>query len=150
MEELDQLVGKTEEGELLIVCGDLNREGRSILEMAQRRELVVCNTWYRKKEEHIITYSSGGRSSQIDYILVNKKEMKNLKNCKVIPGSDVINQHNLVVLDMWCGKATKAKVTRNGRFGTWELNKIDKKEDFKTRMKEKFQGRSEGLAVDQI
>ena len=24
--------------------------------MAQRRELVVCNTWYRKKEEHIITY----------------------------------------------------------------------------------------------
>ena len=75
MDELDQLVGKTE---LLIVCGDLNghvgkesegfkevhgghgygnrnREGRSIPEMAQRRELVVCNTWYRKKEEHIIT-----------------------------------------------------------------------------------------------
>ena len=96
MEKLDQLVGKIEEGELLIVCGDLNghvgkesegfeevhgghrygnrnREGRSILEMAQRRELVVCNTWYRKKGEQIITYSSGGRSSQTDYILVNKK-----------------------------------------------------------------------------
>ena len=90
MEELDQLVGKTEEGELLIVCrdlnghvgkeserfegvhgghgyGDRNREGRSILEMAHRRELVVCNTWYRKKEEHIITYSSGGRSGQTIY-----------------------------------------------------------------------------------
>ena len=64
--------------------------------------------------------------------------MKNLKNCKVIPGSDVINQHNLVVRDMWRGKAAKAKVTRKGRFRTWELNKIDKKEDFKTRMKEKF------------
>ena len=116
MEELDQLVGKTEEGELLTVCGDLNghvgkesegfeevhgghgygnrnREGRSILEMTQRRELVVCNTWYRKKEEHIITYISGGRSSQIDYILVNEKKMKNLKNCKVIPSSDVINKN---------------------------------------------------------
>ena len=67
MEELDELVGK-----LLVVCGDLNghvckesegfeevhrghgygnrnREGRNILEMAQQRELVVCNTWYRKK-----------------------------------------------------------------------------------------------------
>ena len=65
--------------------------------MAQQRELVVCNTWYRKKE-HIITYSSGGRSNQIDYILVNKNEIKNLKNCKVIPSSDVIYQHNLVVL----------------------------------------------------
>ena len=68
IEELGQLVGKTEEGELLLVCEDLNghvgkeseefeevhgehgygnrnREGRNILEMAQRRELVVCNTW---------------------------------------------------------------------------------------------------------
>ena len=71
MEELDELVGKTEEGELLVVCGDLNghvgkesegfeevhaghgygnrnREGSSILEMAQQRELVVCNAWYKK------------------------------------------------------------------------------------------------------
>ena len=47
-------------------------------------------------------------------------------------------------------KATKAKVTRKGRFRTWELNKIDRKEDFKTRMKEKFQGRSEGLGVDEM
>ena len=29
--------------------GNRNREGRSILEMVQRRELVVCNTWYRKR-----------------------------------------------------------------------------------------------------
>ena len=54
----------------------------------------------------------------------------------MIPGSDVINQHNLVVLDMWHGKATKTKVTRKGRFRTWELNKIDEKEDFKTITKE--------------
>ena len=150
MEEPDELVGKTEEGELLVVCGDLNghvgketegleevhgghgygnrnREGRSILEMAQRRELVVCNTWYRKKEEHLFTFSSGGRCSQIDYILVNKKEKKNLKNCKVMPGSHVVNQHNLVVLDMWRGKATKAKVTRKGTLKTWELKMTGKK-----------------------
>ena len=93
-------------------------------------------TWYRKKK-HIITYSSGGRSSQIDYILVNKKEMKNLKTYKVIPGSDVINQHNLVVLDMWHGKATKAKVTRKGRFRIWELNKIDKKIGFRDKNERK-------------
>ena len=39
---------------------DTRIPGRSILEMVQQRELVVCNTWYRKKEEHIITFSSGG------------------------------------------------------------------------------------------
>ena len=83
---------KPSEGELLVVCGDLNghvgkesggfeevhrgygygnrnRERRSILEMAQQRELVVV----QKKEEHLITFSSGDRCRQIDYILVNKK-----------------------------------------------------------------------------
>ena len=29
--------------------GNRNREGRSILEMAQRRDLVECNTWYEKR-----------------------------------------------------------------------------------------------------
>ena len=118
--------------------------------MAQQREVVVCNTCYRKKEEHLITFSSGGRCSQIDYILVNKKEIKNLKNCKVMLGSHVVNQHNLVVLDMWCGKTTKAKVTRKGRFRTWELKKTDKKEPFKMMMKDKFQCWSERLGVDEM
>ena len=95
-------------------------------------------------EKRRSTLSPIAVEAEVVRLPVNRKEMKNLKNCKVIPGSDVINQHNLVVVDMWRGKA------RKGRFRTWELNKIDKKEDFKTRMKEKFQGRSEGLGVDEM
>ena len=66
----------------------------------------------------------------------------------MVPSSHVINQHDLIVLDMWRGKTTKAKVTRKGRFRTWKLKKTNKKEDFKTMMKDKFQCRSEGLGVD--
>ena len=97
-----------------------------------------------------LAFSSGGRCSQVDYILINKKERKNLKNCKMMPDSHVVNQHNLVIPDMWHGKTTKAKVTRKGRFRTWELKKTDKKEDFKTMMKDRFQCRSEGLGVDEM
>ena len=53
-----------------------------------------------------------------------------------MPGSHVVNQHNLVVLDMWRGKSAKAKVTKKRRFKTWELKETDKKEDFKTMMKD--------------
>ena len=66
-----------------------------------------------------------------------------------MPGSHVVNQHNLVVLNMWRGKTTKARVPRKGRFRTWEL-KTDNKEDFKTMMKDKFQCGSEGLGVDEM
>ena len=67
-----------------------------------------------------------------------------------MPSSHVVNQHNLIVLDMWCQKATKAKVTRKGRFRTWELKKTDKKDNFKMMMKGKFQYRSKGLRVDKV
>ena len=132
MEELDELIGKTEEGELLVVCGDVYGH------VKESEGFEEVHGGYRKKEEHLIIFSSGGKCSQIDYILVNKKERKNFKNCKVMPGSHVVNQHNLVVLGMWRGKVTKAKVTRKGRFRTWELKKTVKKEVFKTMMKDKF------------
>ena len=77
MEELDLLIEETEEGELLVVYGDLNGhvgkesewfeevhgghgcgnrngEGRSILEMAQQREVVVCNARYRKRRNILL------------------------------------------------------------------------------------------------
>ena len=41
-------------------------------------------------------------------------------------------------------------MTKKGKFRTWELKKTDKKEDFKTMMKDKFQCRSEGLGVDEM
>ena len=43
-----------------------------------------------------------------------------------------------------------AEETRKERFITWELKKTDKKEDFKTMIKGKFQCRSEGLGVDEM
>ena len=101
--------------------GERNEEGEKILDMAQRKELLVCNTRYRKKEQRLITFSSGGRTSQLDYILIKPSKVKNLKDCKVIPGSEIVSQHRMVVLDMWKSKEHKRKVRKVGRFKIWKL-----------------------------
>ncbi|XP_037775545.1 uncharacterized protein LOC119572509 [Penaeus monodon] len=43
---------------------------------------------------------SGGRASQIDYLLYRRRNMVEMINCKVIPGDHVTNQHRLVVMDL--------------------------------------------------
>ena len=44
-----------------------------------------------------MTYESGGRKSQIDYILVRRSELSTVKDVKVIAGEECIQQHRLLV-----------------------------------------------------
>ena len=96
---LNTAVNKVSTAETLVICGDINghvgkvanryegvhgghgyglrnTEGERILEFAVAHDLVVGNTHFHKKEDHLITYQSGGNSSQIDYILVRKSDFK--------------------------------------------------------------------------
>ena len=50
--------------------GIRNVEGERILMMGSALDLVVCNTRFKKRDNRLITYSSGGCVTQIDYILV--------------------------------------------------------------------------------
>ena len=49
---------------------------------------------------HLITYQSGNSKSQIDYILVRKRDLKSVKDVKVIPGEECTPQHKLLVCDL--------------------------------------------------
>ena len=44
--------------------GDKNEAGESILDFALSSDLVVANTMYKKREEHLITFMSGLVKSQ--------------------------------------------------------------------------------------
>ena len=74
-------------------------EGERILKFAVAHDLVVGNTYFHKKDNHLITYHSGGNSSQIDYI-VRKSDFKQVCNLKVIPGEELVTQHQFLVSDM--------------------------------------------------
>ena len=60
-----------------------------------------------KKDNHLITYQSGGCSSQVDYILLQCKKFHLVKDIKVIPGEECIIQHRFLIRDL------KLKISKN-------------------------------------
>ena len=52
--------------------GKRNSKGERILEFAFANDLLVGNTWFKKKQEHLVTYQSGVAATQIDFILYRR------------------------------------------------------------------------------
>jgi hypothetical protein len=71
------------------------------LKFAIAYDLMVANTFFRKKKSHLITFNSGQHLSQIDFVLTRREERPNCIDCKVIPGYCVIIQHKLLVPDFY-------------------------------------------------
>jgi len=50
--------------------GERNNGGVSILDFTVAYELLMVNSYFKKKEEHLITFKSGNTRTQIDYFLI--------------------------------------------------------------------------------
>jgi hypothetical protein len=77
-----------------------NQEGEDILNFVIAYDLMVANTLFKKKS-HLITFSSGQHTSQIDFVLTRREERPNCMDCKVISGECVVTQHKLLVTDFY-------------------------------------------------
>ncbi|XP_050141126.1 uncharacterized protein LOC126617112 [Malus sylvestris] len=80
--------------------GERNKDGEAILDFAMAYDLFLANTFFKKREEHVITYKSGSSKTQIDFLLMRKGDRITCKDCKVIPGESMANQHRLLVMDV--------------------------------------------------
>ncbi len=69
--------------------GTRNEEGSCILDCAEARDLVVVNTFFRKRPSHLATSISGGHTTRIDYWMIQWHDLKLALDAKVIP-SDTI------------------------------------------------------------
>ena len=67
--------------------GRRNEEGGRVLEMAQAYDLALVNTFFPKKEEHLITFKSGRNTSVIDYIAIRRDHLGELKTVRLCPGN---------------------------------------------------------------
>ena len=63
-----------------------NAEGHMVVDFATKMEMAVLNTYFKKREEHRVTYKSGGRSTQVDYIVCRRAYLKEIGDCEVIAG----------------------------------------------------------------
>ena len=62
-------------------------------------DLAIVNTYFKKKDEHRVTYKIDGKSTQVDYVM-RRRNLKEMHNCKVILNECVAKQHRMVVCKM--------------------------------------------------
>uniref|UniRef100_UPI00358FD06E craniofacial development protein 2-like n=1 Tax=Myxine glutinosa TaxID=7769 RepID=UPI00358FD06E len=65
--------------------GVRNGEGERILEFADGADLLICNTQFQKEDNKLVTYTSGGSTTTVDYLMVRRRDRGHLRDTKVIP-----------------------------------------------------------------
>ena len=54
-------------------AGTRNKEGSMVVDFGKRMDLAIVNTYFKKKDEHRVTYKSGGKSTQVDYLMCRRR-----------------------------------------------------------------------------
>ena len=81
-------------------AGTRNKEGSRVVDFAERMNLVIVNTYFKKKDEHRVMYKSGDKSTQVDYVMCRRRNLKEMCNCMVIVNECVAKQHCMGICKM--------------------------------------------------
>ena len=71
-----------------------------VVDFGKRMDLAIVNTYLEKKDKHGVTYKSGGKSTQVDYVMCRRRNLKKMWDCKVILNECVAKQHHMMVCKM--------------------------------------------------
>ncbi|VDL64230.1 unnamed protein product [Nippostrongylus brasiliensis] len=135
---LDDVIRSVPEGDFRTVAGDLNdhvgtdrrglervhggrgigcknEDGERTIDLAVTHDLAICSTFFAKRESQKMTYSSGGRRTEIDHVLIRRQALKTVEDVKVLPGEDVTTQHKPLVADLSITLHPKQKVRTGPR-----------------------------------
>ena len=105
--DLDEIVEKVTNNERIVVGADLNghvgegnngdegcmgrhglgkrnNKGQAGVDFFKRMEIAITNIYFVKKPAHRVTHNSDGRSSQVDYVIVRRRRIKEVVDTKVI------------------------------------------------------------------
>ena len=117
---------------------DRNDEGEKIVDTAMAFDLAIVNTFFEKKVNQFVTYNSGGRESQIDFLMCRRCHLKEVINCKVINGEAVAAQHRVLVMDwdIQRGKKRKPELA-TPRIKWWRLREDNLKVQFREKVLDK-------------
>ena len=110
-------------------AGMRNKEGSMIVDFAKRMDLAIVNTYFKKKGEHRVTYKSGRKSIQVDYVMCRKRNLRKMYDCKVIVNECVAKQHHMVVCKM--DLMVKKKKAEKVKIRWWKLKETSYQEAFR-------------------
>ncbi|KAK3522454.1 hypothetical protein QTP86_011000 [Hemibagrus guttatus] len=119
-----------------------NLEGQMVVDFAKRMDMAVVNTYFQKREEHRVTYKSGGRRTQVDYILCRRGNLKEISDCKVVVGESVTRQHRMVVcrMTLMVCKKKRSKIEIEKKTKWWKLKKEECCEEFRQKLRQALGG----------
>ncbi|KAK3543990.1 hypothetical protein QTP70_032748, partial [Hemibagrus guttatus] len=119
-----------------------NLEGQMVVDFAKRMDMAVVNTYFQKREEHRVTYKSGGRRTQVDYILCRRGNLKEISDCKVVVGESVARQHRMVVcrMTLMVCKKKRSKIEIEKKTKWWKLKKEECCEEFRQKLRQPLGG----------
>jgi len=69
-----------------------------ILDCTMAYDLLIINSFFKKNDDHLVTFKSGSTRTQIDFFLMRAHNRREDKDCKVTASECLIMQHRLLVL----------------------------------------------------
>ncbi|KAK3510608.1 hypothetical protein QTP70_011823 [Hemibagrus guttatus] len=117
-----------------------NLEGQMVVDFAKRMDMAVVNTYFQKREEHRVTYKTGGSSTQVNYILCRRGNLKEISDCKVVVGESVARQHRMVVCRMTLMVCKKKRSEIEKKTKWWKLKKEECCEEFRQKLRQALGG----------
>ncbi|KAK3519801.1 hypothetical protein QTP70_006182 [Hemibagrus guttatus] len=136
--------GNTGDEEVMGKLGlkERNLEGQMVVDFAKRMDMGVVNTYFQKREEHRVTYKSGGRRTQVDYFLCRRGNLKEISDCKVVVGECVARQHRMVVcrMTLMVCKKKRSEIEIEKKTKWWKLKKEECCEEFRQKLRQALGG----------
>ena len=112
-------------------AGTRNKKGSMVMEFAKRMDLAVVNSYFKKKDKHSVTYKSGGKITQVDYVMCRRRDLKEICDCKVIVNKCVAKQHRMVVCKMALMIKKKKAEKVKPKIRWWKLKETNCQEAFR-------------------
>ncbi|XP_022188445.1 uncharacterized protein LOC111047087 [Nilaparvata lugens] len=120
--------------------GRRNTEGEQLLDLCIRNNLIIKNSWFKKRLAHKITrYSwNGEQKTLIDYVIADREAGKSVIDVKVIPSENLDSDHRLLVTELKHHIVKEVRNRKMPRIKTWELDKVEKRTEFRARIVEQL------------
>jgi hypothetical protein len=95
-----------------------------LIDLCERKGLVITNTWFKKPKRRRYTLKSPGDQSryQLDYVLVKQQFRNSVKAVQTLPGADIDSDHNLLVAKI-CTRLKKI-IRFHKRKPRWDVEKL--------------------------
>ena len=93
--------------------------------------------FFKKRDSRLVTHVSGTVRTQIDYIMVKSQHRKFVKDVKVVPGEEVVQQHQLLLCDILVGPMKNYRKILVPKRKVWRLQETSIRNPFVSHIRDK-------------